>query len=91
MKSTDLHRTTMNSSHQLPRFSNTSALANTAGNSEVLTAAAAVVSGVLAKTALGKSAPDFALVVTTRQRLVGIQDGISGRDEVRVAGLAVKG
>lgn len=43
--------------------------------------------GALSETTLGETGPDLAGVVTAGEGLVGIEDGVTGVDEVGAAGL----
>lgn len=43
--------------------------------------------GALSETTLGETGPDLAGVVTAGKGLVGIEDGVTGIDEVGAAGL----
>ena len=63
-------------------------LADTGGN-RVASGTGASEPGALAETTLGKGGPDLTQVVTTSESRVGVQDGVTGLDEVGVAGLAV--
>jgi len=63
-------------------------LADTSRNGSAALARASV-SSALAKTTLGKRGPDLAGVSTASEGLVGIEDGVTSLDEVRVAGLTI--
>jgi hypothetical protein len=66
-------------------------LADASGdNVASLAVARGSVGGTRAETTLGKGRPDLAQVVTASQGPVGVQDGVTGLDEVGVAGLAVR-
>lgn len=52
-------------------------------------AVAGIIFGTVAETTLSKGLPDGALVGTVGKSTVGIEDGITGLDEVGVAWLAI--
>lgn len=62
-------------------------LADTRGDGEALSSGGSRVPGSGSETTLGKGSPQLAQVVTTSQRAVGVEDGVTGRDESGRAGL----
>lgn len=64
-------------------------LADTTGDSGAGSAPAGAVDSTGTKATLGKSRPDLAGVGTTSESTVSIDDGVTGLNEVGVAGLAV--
>jgi hypothetical protein len=64
-------------------------LADTTGDSGAGSAPAGAVDSAGTKATLGESRPDLAGVGATSESTVSIEDGVTGLDEVGVAGLAV--
>jgi len=64
-------------------------LADTAGDSGAGSPPARAVDSAGTKTTLGESRPDLASVGTAGKGTVSVEDGVTGLDEVGVAGLAV--
>ena len=64
-------------------------LADTTGNSGAGSPPAGAVDSAGTKATLGKSRPDLAGVRATSESTVSVEDGVTGLDEVGVAGLAV--
>jgi hypothetical protein len=64
-------------------------LADTTGDSGAGSTPAGAVDGAGTKATLGESRPDLAGVGATSESTVSIDDGVTGLDEVGVAGLAV--
>lgn len=62
-------------------------LADTTGDSRAGSPPAGAVDGAGPKTTLGETRPDLASVGTAGESAVGVEDGVAGLDEVRVAGL----
>jgi len=64
-------------------------LADTAGDSGAGSPPAGAVDSARTKATLGESRPDLASVGTAGEGTVSVEDGVTGLDEVGVAGLAV--
>ena len=78
------------SNHQIHRsIDRTINLADTTGNSGAGSPPAGAVDSAGTKATLGESRPDLASVGTASEGAVGVEDGVTGLDEVGVARLAV--
>jgi hypothetical protein len=64
-------------------------LANTARNGRASSPPASAVNSTRTKTTLGETRPDRASVDAAGESAVGVEDGVTGLNEVGVAGLAV--
>ena len=82
--------TTCTPRHQIIRSIDQSInLADTTGDSGAGSPPAGAVDSAGTKATLGESRPDLASVGTASEGAVGVEDGVTGLDEVGVARLAV--
>jgi hypothetical protein len=72
----------------LPSQSSTN-LADTTGDGGAACPPAGAVNSARTEATLGESRPDLASVGTAGKSTVGVEDGVTSLDEVRVAGLAL--